>query len=71
MPRIAERHADIVRELERLVVGHRLHALDGLRRIIERVNGLHGSIAAPAALAVQHFGIRLLDMGRVGQHDAH
>ena len=69
MAGIAENHAQMLGELEFLVVRHGREMLECLRGIIEVVERLDGFIAAAASLAVLEFRIGFLDVGGVRQHD--
>ena len=48
-----------------------LHQLHGVLGVGDGVEGLHRRPAGPAALLVLPLGVRLLDVGRVPQHDGH
>jgi len=67
--RIAEEDAQVVRQMQLLVVRDRRELLERIERVVDAVERLDRRIAAALPLAVEHLGVRLLDMCRVGQHD--
>ena len=67
--RIAEEDAQVVRQTQLLVVRDRRKLLERIERVVDAVERFDRRIAAALSLAVEHLGIRLLDMCRVGQHN--
>lgn len=71
MPRVVEAGGDILVKADLPPVFAGDDVLERRLGVGQGVEGLHGGLARTAALLVFPAGVRLLNVGRIAQHDAH